>query len=103
MPGARVCLQFISSAVGGRATPAVLSEAYRPHFRVEDGEYLGVQFVAGGDAPAPIGVPGVPIDAQVTFPYAPQVNYEPLRLGVQFQVLEGRRIVGVGVITELTA
>ncbi|WP_437782878.1 hypothetical protein [Sorangium sp. So ce1097] len=59
-----------------------------------------MQFVAGDDAPAPIGVP---IDAQVTFPYAPQVNYEPLRLGVQFQILEGRRIVGVGVITELTA
>ncbi|MGK3996225.1 hypothetical protein [Sorangium sp. So ce1024] len=77
----------------------MLSETYRPHFRVEDGEYLGVQFVGGGDEPAPIGVP---IDAQVTFPYAPKVNYEPLRLGVQFQVLEGRRIVAVGVITELT-
>lgn len=100
MPGARVCLQFISSAVGGRPSPAVLSEKYRPHFRVEDGEYLGVQFVAGDDAPAPIGVP---IDAQVTFLYAPGVNYEPLRSGAQFQVLEGRRIVGVGVVIELTA
>ncbi|KYF54110.1 hypothetical protein BE08_38595 [Sorangium cellulosum] len=59
-----------------------------------------MQFVAGGDAPAPIGVP---VDARVTFPYAPRVNYEPLRSGVQFQVLEGRRIVGVGVVTELTA
>ncbi len=63
-----------------------------------DGEYLGVEFVDGPDEPIP---PGLGVNAKVRFPYSPQVNYAPLRLGTQFVVLEGARVVGVGVVTGL--
>jgi translation elongation factor EF-Tu-like GTPase len=98
MPGAKVCVQFICPEAGGRASPVILSQSYRPHFRVDTGEYLGVQFVGGCSESAEAGVP---ISAEVTFAYAPEVNYEALKVGAQFQILEGRRIVGVGVVTEL--
>ena len=98
MPGATVYVQFINAEAGGRNSPTFIREPYRPHFRVGDGEYLGVGFVGGPDEPIP---PGVSVNAKVIFLYSPQVNYEALQVGVQFQVLEGARIVGVGKVTGL--
>lgn len=97
MPGAKVYVQFIDAKAGGRDV-TYIKEPYRPHFRVGDGEYLGVEFFDGPDEPIP---PGRGVDAKVRFSYAPSVNYEELKVGVQFQILEGRRIVGVGTVTEL--
>ena len=98
MPGARISLQFISAEAGGRTLPTFITEPYRPHLRVADGEYLGVAFVNGSEEAV---VPGVVAAAEVVFMYSPQVNYEPLKVGTQFQVLEGQRIVGVGIVKAL--
>ena len=98
MTGATVYVQFINAEAGGRNLATYIKEPYRPHFRVGDGEYLGIEFFEGSDEPIP---PGVGVNAKVRFVYSPQVNYEALRAGVQFVVLEGSRIVGVGVVTGL--
>ena len=98
MPGAAVYVQFINAEAGGRSTPAYVKEPYRPHFRVGDGEHLGIEFVGGPDEPVP---PGVGINSRVRFVYSPQVDYDALQVGVQFQILEGVRIVGIGKVTGL--
>jgi dihydrofolate reductase len=82
---------------GGRdAVP--ISGSYMPHLRVGTGEYLGVSFVDGQSTPV---AAGTIVEANVRFMYS-GVPYEQLKPGVQFQVLEGPRIVGIGVVEELT-
>lgn len=98
MPGARVVVQFIAPDVGGRQV-TYLTKAYRPHFRVRSGEYLGVAF--SGDASCGPVEPGACVPAEVDFVYAPDVDYGDLVVGAQFQVLEGARIVGIGVVSGL--
>ena len=98
MTGATVYIQFINAEAGGRGLPTYIREPYRPHFRVGDGEYLGVEFIDGPDEPV---LPGIGVNAKVRFIYSPKVNYEVLRVGVQFVVLEGGRVVGVGLVTGL--
>ena len=100
MPGAKVVVQFVDVNVGGRAWPTYLINRYRPHFRVGDGEYLGVAF-CGDDSSEPIRA-GACMSAEVAFVYAPNVDYAALIAGSQFRILEGERIVGIGVVTELT-
>lgn len=100
MPGAKVVVQFVDVDAGGRAGPFYLTNRYRPHFRVEDGAYLGVAF-CGDESSEPVRT-GVCVAAEVSFVYAPSVDYAALTADSQFQILEGRRIVGVGVVTELT-
>ena len=99
MPGAKVIVQFVAADVGGRTMPAYLTQKYRPHFRVGSGEYLGVVFL-GDESSAPIR-PGTCMNAEVAFIYAPDVDYGDLLVGTQFQILEGARIVGIGVVSEL--
>jgi len=98
MTGAKIYVQFICAEAGGRNVGTYIKEPYRPHFRVGDGEYLGIEFIEGQDEPIP---PGIGVNAKVRFVYSPQVNYDALRVGEQFVVLEGSRIVGVGVVTGL--
>jgi translation elongation factor EF-Tu-like GTPase len=97
MPGAKVYVQFVDAKAGGRDV-SYIKEPYRPHFRVGDGEYLGIEFFDGPNESIP---PGVGVNAKVRFSYTPNVNYDALKVGVQFQILEGHRIVGVGSVTEL--
>ena len=99
MPGAKVLVQFVAAEVGGRTMPAYLTREYRPHFRVGSGEYLGVVF-SGDESSRPIQ-PGICTDTEVAFIYAPNVDYGDLVVGSQFEILEGARIVGVGVVSEL--
>ncbi|GAA5177106.1 hypothetical protein GCM10025771_13670 [Niveibacterium umoris] len=98
MHGARVLVEFVSSAVGGRDIPLVLSPTYRPHFRVGDGEHLGVTFIEEGRIPVACGEV---VEARVLFAYSPSVEYKALQVGTQFSVLEGARIVGVGIVVEV--
>ena len=93
---AEVLIQFLLPEVGGRTAPVFLQSTYRPHFRIGDSEYLGVQFVDGPDNPIH---PGSSSHATVKFVYSPGVNYDALQVGVQFQVLEGSSIVGIGRVT----
>jgi hypothetical protein len=54
---------------------------------------LGVEFVDGPDGPVS---PGGSTDATVRFLYEPQVSYDSLVVGAQFEVMEGARVVGTG-------
>ena len=99
MQGASVNVQFISAEAGGRNSPPIASESYRPHFRVGDGEPLGIEFVGVSESVMPFGVA---VEAKVKFLYPAQVDYSPLSIGAQFAVFEGARIVGVGVVTGLS-
>jgi hypothetical protein len=99
MTSATVYAQFISAEAGGRSLPTYVKEPYRPHFRVGNGEYLGIEFIDAPEEPIPSGVG---VNAKVRFIYSPQVNYEALCVGVQFVVLEGVHIVGVGRVISLT-
>jgi translation elongation factor EF-Tu-like GTPase len=101
---AEVLIEFLPMEKGGRRTPIWLSTdsptQYRPHFRVRDGdgEYLGVEFVDGPDAPVP---PGGITYATVRFIYEPEVCYDALVVGARFEVMEGSRVVGTGQVTRL--
>src|SRR5258708_21141443 len=99
---AEVLVEFLPTEKGGRRTPVCLSTDathYRPHFRVRngDGEMLGVEFVDGPDEPVP---PGGRTYATVRFLFEPDVCYDALAVGAEFDVLEGgRRVVGLGEVT----
>ncbi|RYF31930.1 MAG: hypothetical protein EOO23_00875 [Comamonadaceae bacterium] len=98
LPGAKVCIEFVSADVGGRSVPACLSATYRPHLRVGSGENLGVAFT-GSETDAVHAHKC--LSAEVAFVYAPQVDYGALVVGAQFLVLEGERVVGVGRVVEV--
>jgi hypothetical protein len=97
---AEVLIEFLPTEEGGRKTPVCLSTdgptRYLPHFRVGDGEWLGVEFVDGPDEPV---LPGGLTFATVRFMYEPDVSYDALTVGTQFKVMEGGRVVGVGKVT----
>ena len=99
---AEVLIEFLPTEIGGRRTPICLRAGapgpYRPHFRVcdSDGEMLGVEFVDGPDDPV---LPGGSTYATVRFLYEPEVCYDALVVGAQFEVLEGSRVVAGGQIT----
>src|SRR5215831_20010868 len=99
---AEVLIEFLATEKGGRRTPVCLSsespDRYRPHFRVCDGDgvFLGVEFVDGPDQPI---MPGGSTYATVRFLYEPDVCYDALVVGAQFEVMEGARVVGTGRIT----
>ena len=101
-PFAEVVVEFLPTERGGRRTPVYLSTDspahYRPHFRVcdGDGEYLGGEFVDGPDDPV---VPGGSTYATVRFVYEPEVSYDALVVGAQFEVMEGSRVVATGRVT----
>ncbi len=83
----------------GRRTPifprAKGRNAYRPHFRVDAGEPLGVTFINGPE----ILAPGQEADVTVALVYWNTVaDYAALQPGVNFEVREGARRVGTGCV-----
>ena len=98
---AEVLIELVPTDIGGRTTVCLSSDTpthYRPHFRVRggNGEMLGVEFVDGPDEPV---VPGGSAYATVRFVYEPEVCYDQLLIGVEFDILEGGRVVGFGRVT----
>ena len=75
----------------GTAVPV----GYRPHLRVGDGEYLGIEVVRATD-----GAANGSANAIVRLLYWPQVNYDALLPGASFEVLEGPNVVGHGRVIE---
>ena len=76
--------------------PAVNAQdgSYRPHLRVgPDGAYLGVCFV---DGPARLE-PNVCAEVTLALMYT-GVNYAPLEIGTEFEVVEGRNVAGRGTV-----
>jgi len=98
---AEVRIRWFSSSESGRTTPIHLcaegTKAYKPHFRVNsDGEYLGVAFVSGNPA---IAHPGSDCEATVALIYTDTgVDYGSLTPHAEFDVLEGARVIGRGLI-----
>lgn len=69
---------------------------YRPHFVVKnDSEYLGVQFIDGEEFVFEKEILGIvqPI-------YIDTVDYSKLIPGVEFFIVEGKNLVGEGVVIE---
>jgi hypothetical protein len=96
-PYAEVWIELLPTAEGGRTSPIDLDDAgYRPHFCVEDGEYLGVEFVDGPPEPLP---PGGKSYATVRFAYWPTVCYDALTVDKSFEIMEGARVIGRGRVT----
>lgn len=90
----RVQIQFKTEADGGRAMAANLcSGTHRPHLRASGGEYLGVVLCNG---PADAVAPGASACADAVLIYEPDVDYSELTPGVEFDVLEGRQVIGIG-------
>lgn len=97
--GAEVELRFRNAEEGGRTAAISLSlGAYRPHFVVAGGEYLGVVVIQG---PAEPVQPGGKVNATVVFVYEPAVNYSALVEGAIFEVMEGPRVVANGRVLRL--
>ena len=79
---------------GGRSNPVSLSGTYRPHLRIRgDEKYLGVAFVGANDD---FILPGVLTSVAIRPLY--DIDYRGLIPGVEFDVLEGNRVVGIGVV-----
>jgi hypothetical protein len=99
---AEVLIELLPTEQGGRKTPICLSTdsqaTYRPHFRVRGGhgEMLGVEFVDGPDEPVPAGGRTY---ATVRFLYEPEICYDELVVGAEFEILEGNRVIGTGRVT----
>jgi translation elongation factor EF-Tu-like GTPase len=95
-PTVQIEARFLSASDGGRLIPLILEgEKYRPHLRPESGEMLGVVFLGDNDKSIP---PTVVTRVKVRLLYAPQVSYEALSVGAKFEIVEGSRVVGSGVV-----
>ena len=99
----QVWIQMLSPDEGGRRSPVFLGAAsggrgYCPHVRIcgGDGEYLGVEFLDGGEEPLH---PGDSRDATAKLMYEPRVDYSSLTINSEFEIIEGGKIVGVGRVT----
>ncbi len=108
-PTLRVRVQFLGVADGGRATPALASPSYRPHFVVDEqllggtkqrasvpvpaSDLLGVAFIGDGSIAL---VPGRSQDVSVSLLYHPAVDYSRLVTGALFTIREGNCVVGTG-------
>lgn len=91
-----VTLTMLTKAVGGRSTPIFHNYGhYRPHAVVRDDlEMLGVAFMEGPEQIAP----GETVTVQLHAMYHPDVDYHKLAVGTQFIIVEGFRIVAVGLV-----
>ena len=101
---AEVAIELLTSEVGGRRTPLNISSdsagKYRPHLRVlgGGGALLGVAFMDGPDEPIS---PGGSTHATIKSLYEPGVSYDELSLGSRFEILEGPKVVGHGIVLRL--
>jgi hypothetical protein len=100
---AKVLIQWIPAVAGGRSVEVPLrpsgAQRYMPHFRLGPrGDYLGVAFL---DGTPPVVAPGQTSEATVALIYVDTgVDYSPLLPGVQFEVVEGARVVGRGAVLQ---
>ena len=80
---------------GGRHGP--FSENYRPHLIPKGTEdYLGVSVVNLPESQAVH--PGISAEVEFDLMYSPTVDYSGLCVGAEFQIREGVRVVGAGIV-----
>jgi translation elongation factor EF-Tu-like GTPase len=88
----QVLVKFLSPKQGGRKQPPDLHR-YRPHFIVPPSEErLGVEFI---DGPSDYE-PHEEVRASVKCLFEPDVSYDVLIVGTNFEIVEGLTIVGSG-------
>ncbi len=97
---ADLVVHWLAHDQGGRTGPVHLRArggSYKPHLRLPSGgELLGVAFL---DGQPPIVQPGGEGSASVALIYADHgVDYSGLKSGVEFEVVEGHRVVGRGTV-----
>jgi hypothetical protein len=90
----KVTVRFLSHTEGGRRHPPSLP-GFMPHFVVPpSNEMLGITFI---DGPVDI-LPNDDAMATVRCLYEPMVSYDGLRVGTQFQIVEGPKLIGSGTV-----
>ncbi|KQV99350.1 hypothetical protein ASC87_21450 [Rhizobacter sp. Root1221] len=97
-PSIEVEIEFSILADGIRAVVPLANGSYRPHVRVGPvGAYMGVCLVGGGELAL-----GRRCVATFSLMYA-GVDYSSLQPGVEFDILEGARVVGSGIVKRSSA
>jgi len=97
----KVWIQLLPFEEGGRRTPLDLSSewpvAYRPQLRIRGGHgrLIDVEFVAGPSDPV---TPGAGAHATIRLAN-PGRSQSELVAGVEFDMLEGPRLIGYGHVT----
>ena len=93
MPRVRTQLEMKCEENGGRQAP--FWEGYRPHLiPISTEDYLGVTVV---NLPENHAVaPGASATVEFDLVYHPNVDYSGLRVGSEFEIREGARVVGTG-------
>jgi len=86
-----VRLNMKSEAQGGR--PAAFTEGYRPHFVVPPSDVF--LSVTASCCPGPVA-PGDQADVAFVLDYHPKLDYSALRVGAEFEMREGPKVVAVG-------
>jgi hypothetical protein len=92
----RARVTLLSTEAGGRLTSIRNSggQHYLPHVVVHDGEYLGVRVsLSGSDL-----TPGETAELILEPLYPELVDYSALSVGASFELREGPKVVGHGVI-----
>lgn len=92
----RARVTLLSTKAGGRLTPIRSSGGrhYLPHVVVDDGEYLGVRITLSGSDLRP----GETTELILEPLYPEFVDYSALSVGKSFELREGPKVVGHGVI-----
>lgn len=93
MDSLRATLSLLPTAEGGRHSAVDLQGKYMPHLRVDSGQYLGVAIRSDVASTLEPGATGT-----VTVDLLYDVDYEELKAGARFEVLEGSKRVGTGQI-----
>lgn len=95
-PGALVRIRMKSMQEGGRRCP--FTEGYCPHFVISGCDtWYGVR---ASQCPGPVG-PGDEVEVVFAFMYHPNLDYNILKVGTSFEMMEGPKVVATGVILEL--
>lgn len=96
---AEVFIELYPTELGGRSAALNLCKdnhgQYRPHLRVIKGSgvHLGVAFMNG---PNESILPGNNTHATIKSLYEPNVSYDELTEGAEFEILEGANVIGHG-------
>jgi hypothetical protein len=92
-PNLEVFISLYKAEEGGRIQ-SIVGRVYRPHLRIiGEEEYLGVEFMNELNETFE---PGDSFNTKVRLMYYPNVSYRNLTIGTEFEILEGRKIVGKG-------
>ncbi|WP_284987661.1 hypothetical protein [Arthrobacter sp. fls2-241-R2A-172] len=93
MDSLRADISLLPNSEGGRSGAIDLSGRYTPHLRVDGGEYLGVALRSDTAVTLDPGESGL-----VTLDLLYDIDYGALAPGARFEILEGNRRIGAGVV-----